>query len=334
MLKDYEIGNRFVEDLVLTATSLRKTKTNKDFLVMTFTDGESTLSGNIWDYKTERGIPATNTIYTVNGSIGEYNGARQLTITSANVATDQDMSRFACTYGPAGDGTELLSMLSGWIANIENPTLNTIAYRLYSEYADIMSNATAAKHIHHVGKGGWLHHTLDTVELAVAIAKSLQNMYAMPISLPLVIAGAAVHDIGKLCTYKMQGAFVEMTTLGALEEHIVVGINLVNSTIASLEAKEAEIDYNAVVLLKHIIASHHEKLEYGSPVMPKCLEAFIVSMADKISSTADIVLTANNAAGADPLYTDKCFAMGNCVLLRQRIVDEWLNSTDKEAVTP
>ena len=41
--------------------------------------------------------------------------------------------------------------------------------------------------------------------------------------------------------------------------------------------------------MKHIVLSHHGKLEYGSPVRPYFMEAMMVAMIDDLDSKVDTV---------------------------------------------
>ena len=54
-----------------------------------------------------------------------------------------------------------------------------------------------------------------------------------------------------------------------------------------IEKKASEIDnfpFDLKMVCKHIVLSHHGKLEYGSPRRPKFLEALIVSYIDELDS--------------------------------------------------
>ncbi|MBV2169873.1 MAG: HD family phosphohydrolase, partial [Bdellovibrio sp.] len=44
-------------------------------------------------------------------------------------------------------------------------------------------------------------------------------------------------------------------------------------------------------ICKHIILSHHGKLEYGSPKRPKFLEAMVVAMVDDFDSKVSTLKT-------------------------------------------
>ena len=47
---------------------------------------------------------------------------------------------------------------------------------------------------------------------------------------------------------------------------------------------------NEIKKLKHIILSHHGKLEWGSPTTPKIPEAYFIHMADKDDSEIEAII--------------------------------------------
>lgn len=120
-------------------------------------------------------------------------------------------------------------------------------------------NAPASKYNHHDYKGGLLEHTVQTVEFALAIYENSNNQ----IDKDLVIAGAALHDIGKIHCYEQNGNFIDITDTFLTQEQIVNGIKIVSKEITSEKLDD----------LIHIIASHHNLKEWGSPVSPMSNEA-------------------------------------------------------------
>jgi 3'-5' exoribonuclease len=135
----------------------------------------------------------------------------------------------------------------------------------------------AAKSIHHNYEGGLAVHTLSVTNLAIA---SWENYHGQNIDIEVIIAGAMLHDIGKISEYTKDG---EKTTFGFLISHLVEGTERVND-FCYRKGINANTD-KKILLIKHIILSHHEKLEFGSPVTPACLEAIIVARADNLDAT-------------------------------------------------
>lgn len=86
--------------------------------------------------------------------------------------------------------------------------------------------------------------------------------------------------------------------------HIVIGLEMVSKHCAQISGFPAELKEE----LMHCIASHHGKLEYGSPVAPHIIEAIALHRADEVdaalttaselvSQAADYQFVKNIAAG-------------------------------------
>ena len=65
-----------------------------------------------------------------------------------------------------------------------------------------------------------------------------------------------------------------------------------------------------VIVLRHVILSHHGLLEYGSPVRPKIMEAEIIHMIDNLDAEMMMMTTALGLIGPGEM-TNKIFAMEN-----------------------
>ena len=89
----------------------------------------------------------------------------------------------------------------------------------------------------------------------------------------VLIAGAILHDIGKINCYEYNQINIDITGLFLRHEHIIHGVKLVTQYVRS-----KKIDN-----ILHIIASHHNLKKWGSPVKPISIEAWIVHYADNIS---------------------------------------------------
>jgi 3'-5' exoribonuclease len=84
--------------------------------------------------------------------------------------------------------------------------------------------------------------------------------------------------------------------------------------------------YNKVRLLRHIILAHHGTLEFGSPVTPQCIEAYIVHYADALDATNEQILRADN--GND--WTDKLWTLNNRPHLSHEYVKQLMEKENDE----
>jgi 3'-5' exoribonuclease len=70
----------------------------------------------------------------------------------------------------------------------------------------------------------------------------------------------------------------------------VIGVEMLTKWISRVDGFPKQVGWH----LKHIILSHHGKLEFGSPVPPRTLEALIVHFADDLDSKMGGVLKVRN----------------------------------------
>lgn len=132
--------------------------------------------------------------------------------------------------------------------------------------------APAAKGMHHNYRHGLLEHTLQTIKMARLIAKAMADEFT--VDFDVLIAGALLHDVGKVNTYTIDGDVISTTEIYAKQNHIINGVK-----ILAQEIKSAKLDE-----LIHVVASHHNIPEWGSPVEPKTIEAWIIHTVENLSS--------------------------------------------------
>lgn len=132
----------------------------------------------------------------------------------------------------------------------------------------------AAKRFHHAYIGGLLEHTVDVAELAQAIAGKVDG-----IDKDMVIAGALLHDIGKIEEISSDIGF-GYTETGHLLGHIAAGIVIAQEAARGVQF----LSQNDLQSLLHILLSHHGSKEKGSPVNCVTQEAVIVHYADEMNA--------------------------------------------------
>lgn len=322
-LKNAKIGESLNARLVLVKAEIRRTKANKPYLLATFGDGEEQLSGNIWDWS--GALPPTG-VYLVDAFVGEYMGKKQLNNINMHWDSNQDMTEFSVHYTTDLDAP--YKRLNELIDGLQNEGIKAIVKEVYGMTYPEYVYASSAVGVHHVGIGGNLCHTLEVAELTIDMAACLQRA-GYPIDTDLCVAGALLHDIGKVDTYSVNGPAVEVTLAGSLMDHIALGVRRLRATQAS------RVYYYAASLLEHIILSHHGSKEYGSPVTPKFMEAYIVNHADGLSAMMDTLRSYNDKADAEQrpgLMTERIFTAGNTEHLRQSAVQEMLHERSGAAL--
>lgn len=175
------------------------------------------------------------------------------------------------------------------VKEIGDQKLQKVIEVLVSENEKAFYESPAACGIHHAYKGGLADHLCNTARTALTLFKRydkrLQETHACKVNKDLVIAGAFLHDIGKVQCYKpievsptekIEGErLFQSTDESVLFHHIPIGFHMIASVI---EKHCPDVSWKNDLL--HIIISHHGKIEWSSPQPPKTIEAFIVHQAD------------------------------------------------------
>ncbi len=159
-----------------------------------------------------------------------------------------------------------------------------IAYELLYRNWDKLVIWVGGKSIHHTELGSLLTHTAEVVETAIKLADIYNGVYGSRfINMDLLIAGALLHDIGKIkeLDVDISSGISNYSINSLFMNHIVFGVIQVHDCASKLGYN---IDSEEVKLLEHVICAHHGKLEYGSPVKPAIPEATIVSISDGVSA--------------------------------------------------
>ncbi len=164
----------------------------------------------------------------------------------------------------------------------EVPLRTLVVGILMDHQPDICQIAAASKN-HHAFTGGFLEHVLSVTRTAVFFADKYAEYYPdmqPPLSKSLVVAGAIMHDIGKLIELKYQPTGSTYTARGKLIGHILMGRDIVRE-----KAREVpDLSPDTLLRLEHVIIAHQNLPEWGSPIAPHTPEAYLVFMADDLDA--------------------------------------------------
>lgn len=142
-----------------------------------------------------------------------------------------------------------------------------LADNCYKKYC----GATAARSNHHAFVGGLLQHTYELLK----IFTGLYEVLPYKVDPFVVTVSCIMHDYGKLAEYSLD---FDYKPAFFLQGHPFLGAEAIG-----LFMRKEGFDYRTIQYIQHCVLSHHQKLEYGSPVVPCNPEAYIVSMLDALS---------------------------------------------------
>lgn len=252
-------------------------KNGKAYISAKLTDRTGDIDARIWDNVDEfaERFDVDDFVF-VKGFVQSFQGRNQLVVNTIDVANSSDVH--LKDYLPVAErpSDEMFQELMTVLAEIKNPFIKQLMMNTLNDASikPLFLVCPAAKTIHHAYLGGLLEHTLSICNVMRFMASHYKSL-----DLDLLLFGAVFHDIGKIWELSFETS-LGYTDVGRLIGHIPLGSELI-------EKKTAEIPnfpYDLKNKCKHIVLSHHGRLEYGSPKRPKFLEAVVVGMIDELDS--------------------------------------------------
>ena len=303
---DIRDGVKFEGAALVRSAEIRTTKAGKPYLEMTLADRSGAIQAKCWD--APAAAPAAGAVVAVTGRGGDYNGRIQLTLDSLGPAPEGMSTADFVPCAPRDPQAMLNDVLLAAAAIRDDAIRAIVGERIKEANADgRLLTFPAAKQLHHAERGGLLHHLTDMLRLA----KALLDIHPW-LDGDLLVAGVILHDLGKLSEMQTDAAGLasDYTTEGRLVGHIVRGaIDIARA------GERIGADPERVALLQHLVLSHHGKLEFGSPVLPRIPEAEALSLIDMLD--ARLFEMRDALAGVEPGgFSAKVWCLDNRELYR------------------
>jgi len=274
-LRDLRDGSRIDRVLLVRDVQHCTTRTGSEYLRLVVGDRTAHLPAVMWAPSAEAD---SGPVLRVVGRVTEHPRYGRQVIVSELQATDPDEADLRLLLpGPRESLADLASRLDSTVESIKDNWLRNLLGSLLGPAGEVRERfvrATAAKYNHHAYPGGLLEHTLQVADATAAVGALHRG-----VDRDLAIAGALLHDIGKLDAYDDDPVARDMTDVGRLEGEIPMGYYRVRRAIDQTPGFPVERSR----ALLHIILSHHGLLEHGSPVIPCTREATIVHAMDELS---------------------------------------------------
>lgn len=273
-----------VDSLFLLRDATRaETRAGKPYLTLKLTDSSGELPGRIWD-EADRWEPEClpGRVVRVSGRTQSYRGTLQLIVSEIRLVEEQDVdfSRFIPATSENID--QMAEELTAFARSVDDPFIRKLLLKFINDrdFFERFKSAPAAKSMHHAYLGGLLEHTLRVARLAEAIC----SLYPS-INRSLLLAGAMLHDVGKVEELSLNSGLLDYTDQGRLMGHMVLGVEMIADRIKRIK----EFPEALAVRIKHLVISHHGRHEFGSPILPMLHEAFVLNFIDDLDAKINYV---------------------------------------------
>ncbi len=274
---DLKIGETVDDVFSVSEKSLGKKRDGESYLTMVLGDRSGSIRAVMWEGADRTASKIRDSAFVrVKGSVSEYQGRLQVVVKEAIPFPESEIDPEAFLPKTPRNIERMFARLVEIADTFQDTPLKRLLTAFFSD-ADLMAKfkrAPAAKRMHHAYVGGLLEHTLSMTLLAAAVAGHYSG-----IDRDLLLAGAVLHDIGKTEEFVYHHV-IDYSSRGRLLGHIVIGMEMIEAKIQTVKGFPEE----RAVLLKHLVLSHHGSREYGSPEVPKTVEAVLLHYIDEIDS--------------------------------------------------
>jgi 3'-5' exoribonuclease len=253
---------------------LRPKRNGGFFLALRFADRSGELDGKVWEspeivsQSFER-----DDVVKVRGTIEVYNDKPQLIVNRIRRCDSREYNPADFYASSTRDADEMFGELQGFVTMVQDKALRELLDLIVNDPAigSRLKSAPAAMKIHHAFRGGLLEHILSLCNLAVALCAHYPRL-----NVDLLIAGAILHDLGKIETLELIGVRFAYTTRGQLIEHVTLGLEILERNTSRIPEFPIELK----TILQHLLVSHHGDLDKGALRRPMLPEALAFSLLD------------------------------------------------------
>jgi len=277
--------------VLMTAKEPLNTREGKPYFRVGFRDGGREVAFPIWDNSPwaaecrDKWTPGA--FYKVRAVYRETNYGPQLDIRkirevgAADAADgfDPTICQPQSRYDPQAMFDEMLKIVG---ERITDAPLRALVEKILTDNRGDLLRIPAARHNHHAFVAGWLEHTLSVTRTVIYLADKYAEYYddlQPPLDKSMAVAGAILHDIGKLRELQQRPDGAVYTASGALIGHLLQGRDIVREA-----AVPCPLPPDTLLRLEHLIIAHQRLPEWGSPKPPMTPEALLVHYADDIDA--------------------------------------------------
>jgi len=326
-LSDLKPGDRSTFFAVLAERTRSNSHANRPYYTCRFKDLRRTVTYMVWsdgahfaacDSEWQAGQ-----FFKIQALYGEHPkyGAQLEDVEKIRYANDRDT---ADGFDPTdlveqsrSDADGMLRELLAFVQEtITDEPLRRLTAALVERHGDRLKRLPAHEKRFYPFVGGLLEHTLSVARMAVQLADYFRNRYPdlkPPINKDLVAAGAVLHDIGHVAELEPSAGLLDRprpTIEGRLVGHLFLGRDLVRDAAR----EQGDLNPELLRLLEHLIVTHLDLPEWGSPRQAFIPEALILYYADGLDAKMEMfVRCLTRDASAGP-FTERDGLLGQRLL--------------------
>lgn len=261
--------------LLVRSAEQRAASNGSRYLDMTLVDRSGEINAKLWDGAFSP--PQAGSVVRVRGQVHEYNGRLQLRVERLRQAAPEDNVPLESLVPCAPEAPEkMLQDVLDTVASMQSDDLRALLTYLLEDAGDTLLTFPAASKLHHAERSGLLHHVTSMLRMAKHFADEYPTL-----DRDLLLSGVIVHDLAKIGELNATelGTVSDYTVDGMLIGHLVRGVSRIDAA-----GKATGCDPEVLLMLEHMVLSHHGVPEYGSPKPPMFPEAEVLNHLDMLDA--------------------------------------------------
>ncbi len=307
-VKDFTEGEKLQSNLLISSLVKGTTNSGSPYLSLVLQDSSKSIDAKLWDVKPElEKQMEVGKVYGFDLEVINYKGKLQAKVLKVLPLPQADLNMDDFVFRSPVSKDALRENIQEGVNMINNDKLARIVTGALNYYANAVYEYPAAARIHHNFIGGLATHTSGMIKLAVALA----NIYPQ-IDRDYLLAGVIVHDLGKIDEFTSP-VVTEYSPQGKLLGHI----SIMDARLLQIGEELGLQDSEELMVLRHMVLSHHGQFEFGSPVRPETLEAEMLNLIDNIDARVN---TIDKALGEikEGEFTPRIMALENRVFYKHK----------------
>jgi 3'-5' exoribonuclease len=281
---------------VVRERELRPKRSGGVYLHLLLADKTGEVEGRVWDGAEEIAkLFEADDVVKVRGTLERYNGKSQLIVQRIRRCQEEEFDESDFCPVSERHPDEMLAELCSHVERLRSEPLRSLLSRMLGDedLVRALKVTPGAMRLHHAYRGGLLQHILSVLGLASKLTEHYSRL-----DLDLLVAGAILHDIGKieeLTATRRLG----YSTRGQLVGHVALGLEILERHVARLE----DFPLALKSLLQHLIVSHHGEIEKGALREPMLAEAVVLHALDELDARLEQVWRVMDLAPAGEEWT-------------------------------
>lgn len=277
-----------------------------NYLNIELRDSSGSISAKKWESNIDdENLYVVGNVVYIEGEVLKYKETLQIKILGGKLVDPNEVDASKFSKLPPIEKSELIKRFNDLIQTIKNPDCLRIIDYFVNKYQKEIFSFPAGISIHHDYSSGLLVHITTMAE----IGKKLASLYDA--NCDLLITGIILHDIGKVIEFEGPVIF-KYSLEGKLLGHISIMVSELK-----VASEKLNINSETILLLEHMVLSHHGEPEFGSPIRPLTKEAMLLSFIDNLDSK---MVVANKALeNVEPgEFSQKVFTLDNRCLYKPK----------------